>query len=123
MIRFILFIVANILLSQTSPQIGLADKPIDLFSFNNATIHISPDEILLNSNLIIKNNKIVKIGENVHIDGAIEIDLLGMEFLEVVKEQYIWEIFQRILFLMEIISNIWQWKVAVGNLMIIQDHY
>ena len=74
MLRFILFITVNILLSQTSPQIGLSDKAIDVFSFNNATIHISPDQILLNSNLIIKNNKIVKIGENVHIDGAIEID-------------------------------------------------
>ena len=72
--RLILFIITSFLFSQTSPQIGLTDKPIEVFSFNNATIHINPNQILQNSNLVIKDNKIFKIGENVHVEGAIEID-------------------------------------------------
>ena len=74
MIRFILLIITNFLLSQTSPQIGLTNNSIDVFSFNNATIHITPEQTLFNANLIIKDNKIYKVGEDVYVEGAIEID-------------------------------------------------
>ena len=73
----IYFLIINFLFCQVSPQIGLADKSINIFSFNNATIHVSPNEVLLNSNLIIKDNKILKVGKGAWVDGAIEIDCSG----------------------------------------------
>ena len=74
MSRFILFIIINFLVSQTSPRVGLSDHSVNTFLFKNATIHISPDEILHNANLVIKDNKIHKVGKNIGIEGAIEID-------------------------------------------------
>ena len=72
--KLILFIATSILFSQTSPQIGLVDNSINIFLFKNATIHVSPTETLLNANLIIKNDKVYKIGKDVYIEGAVEID-------------------------------------------------
>ena len=75
--KLILFIATSILFSQTSPQIGLVDNSINIFLFKNATIHVNPTKTLLNANLIIKDDKVYKIGKDVYIEGAVEIDCQG----------------------------------------------
>ena len=75
--KLILFIATSILFSQTYPQIGLVDNSINIFLFKNATIHVNPAKTLLKANLIVKDDKVYKIGKDVYIEGAVEIDCQG----------------------------------------------
>ena len=47
------------------PAIGLREKPIDTIVFTNATIHVSPTNTIVNGSLVIKDGKIIDVGQNI----------------------------------------------------------
>ncbi|EPR71749.1 Amidohydrolase-like protein [Winogradskyella psychrotolerans RS-3] len=50
-------------------------------AFTNATIHVSPTEVLNNATLLIKDGKVVSVGKSVNIPkNTTKIDLSGKPF-------------------------------------------
>ena len=74
-----LFLFVQIGYSQiTFPRNGVYDDRDGIYAFKNATIHPSPDQVISNATLVIKDGKIEAVGAGVSIPaGAIEIDLKG----------------------------------------------
>lgn len=57
---------------------GVKNPDYSIVAFTNATIHVSPSEIINNGTLLIENNKIIAIGTTVNIPKNTEtIDLSG----------------------------------------------
>ncbi len=57
---------------------GVKTPKNGLVAFKNATIYSSPTEIIKNSTLLIKDNKIIGVGKNIKIpENAIQIDVKG----------------------------------------------
>ena len=57
---------------------GVKSPNYSIIAFTNATIHVSPSEIINNGTLLIENNKVIAIGTSINIPNNTEtIDLSG----------------------------------------------
>ncbi|MEZ5057325.1 MAG: amidohydrolase family protein [Saprospiraceae bacterium] len=76
---FMLCCLSSSLLAQiTFPENGVADNRDGLYAFTNATIYKSFDQKLENSTLIIKDGKVIAVGQGVRIPpDAVVIDATG----------------------------------------------
>lgn len=62
----------------TTPELGIRDKTPDARAFINARIYLSPDNVIDDAVLLIKNGKVIDAGVHVKIpEGVTIIDLAG----------------------------------------------
>lgn len=73
-----LLLLAQLTLAQTGPQIGIREKPSELFAFTNAKIYISAEKVIDSGTLVIDKGLIKAVGKNINIPaGAYITDLSG----------------------------------------------
>jgi imidazolonepropionase-like amidohydrolase len=79
LIAFVGLLIANIALAQaTYPENGVADPRHGYYAFTNATIVKDASTTLTNATLIIKDGKIVAVGQNLKVPaGAVEVNCSG----------------------------------------------
>ncbi|MFH1373521.1 MAG: amidohydrolase family protein [bacterium] len=74
----VLLIMSTSISAQTTPAMGIRSKTPDARAFTNARIVISPDLVYDNATLVIKNGKVLDVGDRITIpDDIITIDLQG----------------------------------------------
>lgn len=74
----ILFYSTSLFAQETFPVNGVHDKNDKVIAFTNATIVTDPNTKISNGTLVIKNNKIIAVGQSVSISkGAVSYDLKG----------------------------------------------
>ncbi len=63
---------------QVHPEIGLRSRPIELIAFTNATVHVNPQETILNASILVNRGKIISVGKDIRIPShARTIDCSG----------------------------------------------
>ena len=84
--RILFFLISiltfSISFAQSQPTNGAKESKPSFYALEHATIYISPDNVVTNATLLIKNDKIIDAGRNVKIPkGAVVIDCKGKTIL------------------------------------------
>ena len=59
---FTFLCVSLSIFGQLKPQNGVIDSEAAFYALNNATIYVSPTKKLSNATILVKENKIIKVG-------------------------------------------------------------
>lgn len=70
--------------AQIRPENGLSESEAPAYVLKNATIYVSPDQVIQRGTLVIKGNRVVEVGSSLLVNGpkdAVEIDCSGKVIL------------------------------------------
>ncbi|MCP4566301.1 MAG: amidohydrolase family protein [FCB group bacterium] len=74
----IVFGVVGVSADQTTPRLGIRSKTPDARAFINARIIVSPEKVIENGTLVIKDGKVSAVGDRISVPaGVMTIDLKG----------------------------------------------
>lgn len=88
-ILFPLLLLTTISFSQLVPSNGVADSKVNYYALQNANVYVSAAELIENATVLIKGDKIEKIGKLIILpQGCVEIDMQGQTILPAFIELY-----------------------------------
>lgn len=77
-VSFLLILCVSIAFSQVSPELGLRDRTPHVYALKNALVVTSPGSEIANCTVIIRDQKIVSVGQNIEIPAdARQKDMTG----------------------------------------------
>jgi imidazolonepropionase-like amidohydrolase len=88
-ILFSLFLLATNSFSQLAPSNGVADSKVVYYALQHVNVYVSSTELVENATVLIKGNKIEKIGKLINLpNGCVEIDMEGQTIIPSFIELY-----------------------------------
>jgi hypothetical protein len=88
-ILFSFFLIAKNCFSQLVPSNGVADSKVVYYALQHVNVYVSPSEYEENTTILIKGDKIEKIGKMILLpDACVEIDMEGQTILPAFIELY-----------------------------------